>query len=70
MKDAREAIEINNCSQLKFMGYHSELNALPLYTKEMFEVSKSKKIVNINQFVLSKAFNGAISAIGRYSLYT
>lgn len=49
MKYAREAIEINHCSQLKFMGYHSELNALPLYTKYVFEVSKSKMIVNINR---------------------
>lgn len=70
MKDDREAFEINHCSQLKFMGYHSELNALPLYTKGVFKVSKSKMTVNINQFVLSKAFNGAISAFGRYALYT
>lgn len=70
MKDARKAIEINHCSQLKFMGYRSELNALSLYTKDVFEVSESKMTVNINQFVLSKAFKGAISAFGRYALYT
>lgn len=68
MKDAREAIEINHCSQKKLMCYHSELNALPLYTKDVFEVTKSKMTVNINQFVLSKALNGAISAFGRYAL--